>query len=206
MACWGMLSDVHGNLEALQRALVLLRSAGATRLAFLGDYLGRGDSDACARLIQETADVVVVGNRDYDWLDRVNPRTRSWILSLPRRVEVDELLLTHGDDRLTPRLGTGQVRRNFRDAAAELERARARVWAFGHSHHARCWRLSDAGTEVTRLHGHAAELDQLARYAVNVGTTGLPFPGKGPASVALLDLEESTVQHLVVPPPLHLPE
>ena len=42
---WGLVSDVHGNLTALEEALDVLHGLGATRLAFLGDYLGRGDSD-----------------------------------------------------------------------------------------------------------------------------------------------------------------
>src|SRR5919202_6775727 len=96
---WGLISDVHGNLPALERALACLRAAGAERLAFLGDYLGRGDSDGCVRLIREVADVAVVGNRDLDWQARVAPKTAEWVLGLPRRVTVGQLLLAHGDPR-----------------------------------------------------------------------------------------------------------
>ena len=81
-ASWGLIADVHGNLPALDRALRLLEAAGAQRYAFLGDYLGRGDSDACARRIQQVATVAVVGNRDLDWQDRVAPETRAWVLGL----------------------------------------------------------------------------------------------------------------------------
>ena len=45
---WGLISDVHGNYPALEEALRALGAAGARRLAFLGDYLGRGDSSSSA--------------------------------------------------------------------------------------------------------------------------------------------------------------
>src|SRR5919202_75821 len=57
---WGLVSDVHGNAAALEQALRVLHAAGAQKLAFLGDYLGRGDSDACVRRIRGVADLAIV--------------------------------------------------------------------------------------------------------------------------------------------------
>src|SRR5215218_8426633 len=85
---WGLVSDVHGNYPALEQALQILSGAGATRLAFLGDYLGRGDSDRCVQRIRETADVAIVGNRDLDWQDRVSLASKTWVLGLPRVASV----------------------------------------------------------------------------------------------------------------------
>src|SRR5712692_4195624 len=149
VSVWGLIADVHGNFPALEAALSILADAGAQRLAFLGDYLGRGDSDRCVQRIRQVAELAVVGNRDIDWQDRVGPASRAWVLGLPRVVSLGPLLLTHGDARLTPALGTSQIGRDFGRAFAEMERLQARVWAFGHSHHARLWRKasSDAPTE-----------------------------------------------------------
>src|SRR6266851_4452181 len=121
-AVWGLISDVHGNYPALEEALSRLADAGAQRLAFLGDYLGRGESDRCVERIRQVAEVAVVGNRDLDWQDRVSAASKAWVLGLPRVVSVGPLLLTHGDARLTPSLGTTQIGRDFRKAFAELER------------------------------------------------------------------------------------
>src|ERR1700730_1730268 len=101
---WGLISDVHGNYPALDEALSRLVDAGAQRLAFLGDYLGRGDSDRCVERIRQVAEVAIVGNRDLDWQDRVSAESKAWVLGLPRSASVGELLLTHGDVRLTPAL------------------------------------------------------------------------------------------------------
>src|SRR5215207_8527135 len=128
---WGLIADVHGNLPALELALRVLEAAGAQRLAFLGDYLGRGDSDACVRRIRAVATVAVLGNRDLDWQDRVAPETRAWVLGLPRSVAVGPLLVAHGDSRLTRALSTAQINRDFRDAWTELLDHDARILAFG---------------------------------------------------------------------------
>jgi predicted phosphodiesterase len=194
---WGLISDVHGNRRALEEALRVLERAGATRLGFLGDYLGRGDSDGCVRCIREVADVAVVGNRDLDWQDRVGQATRAWVLQLPRQAQMGDLVLAHGDARLTPEFSTAQIGRGFGRAWAGLEARQARVLAFGHSHHARTWRkrTADDAPEMLPMDGEA-ELAPGWRYFVNVGTTGLPFPGKGGPSVARLDLAAGRIEHL----------
>jgi predicted phosphodiesterase len=193
---WGLISDVHGNLPALEEALRVLEGAGADRLAFLGDYLGRGDSDACVRCIRQVGDVAVIGNRDLDWQYRVAPESREWVLSLPRSAVLDDLLVAHGDARLTRRLATSQIARGFDGAWQELAESGAAVWAFGHSHFARTWRKAAAALPAELLPGPIVSVDAGFRYFVNVGTTGLPFPGKGGPSVALVNLGGGTIKHI----------
>jgi len=194
---WGLVADVHGNLPALEEALAVLRAAGATRLAFLGDYLGRGESDACARRIRDVADLAVVGNRDLDWQHRVASETRDWVLSLPPTASQDGLLVAHGDARLTRRLGTNQITRQFADAWIEMDACDATVLAFGHSHFARVWR-KPAASAVAEPLGSRVVMEAGYRYFVNVGTTGLPFPGKGGPSVAVVDLQSRCIRQLAL--------
>ncbi len=195
---WGLISDVHGNLPALEEALRRLERAGASRLAFLGDYLGRGESDACVERIRAVADLAVLGNRDLDWRDRVAPRTRDWVLGLPTVAQCGSLLVAHGDERLTRGLSTADIKRDFRHVWAELDARQARVFAFGHSHQARVWRKDAPASPAELLAGENIRLEADARYVVNVGTTGLPFPGKGGPSVALLDLGQGLLTHVAL--------
>jgi predicted phosphodiesterase len=189
-AVWGLISDVHGNLPALERALQVLQTAGATKLGFLGDYLGRGDSDACIRRIRDVADLAVVGNRDLDWQDRVSHESKAYVLSLPRTAQAGKLLLSHGDPRLTPALSTAQISRHFARSLTEMDVCGAQVWAFGHSHQARIWcNAQPAATECTTM-------QEGSTYCINVGTTGLPFPGKGGPSVALVDFIRNEIRQL----------
>jgi predicted phosphodiesterase len=195
---WGLISDVHGNYTALEHALRVLGSAGARRLAFLGDYLGRGDSDACVRRIRGVADAAIVGNRDLDWQDRVSAESKAWVMSLPRTVCLGPLLLSHGDARLTPGLSTADINRDFLRPWSALETHDARVWAFGHSHFARTWRKAERVKPAQEVTGPVTALEDDVRYFVNVGTTGLPFPGKGGPSVALIDFKQAVVRHIAL--------
>ncbi len=196
---WGFISDVHGNLPALEQALDVLAASGARRLAFLGDYLGRGDPDACVRLIRGVADVALVGNRDLDWRDRVGAESRAWVSALPTTACVDGLLLAHGDPRLTRSLSTSEIRGDFQRAWAEMERAGAWLLAFGHSHHARIWEKTSADAAACLLPNGRADRVRGVRYLLNVGTTGLPFPGKGAPSVATVDTDTGAIRVLALP-------
>jgi predicted phosphodiesterase len=160
---------------------------GATRFLFLGDLLGRGDSERVVALARQWADLVVVGNRDLDWQGRVAPAIRAYVLGLPRLVAGDDFLAVHGDDRLTPGLGSGEVRRGFPRAYARLRERGKRLLFLGHTHHARIWRKDGPDAAPTPLDGRRVTLDAdpAAVWIVNVGSVGLPFPGKGPASFVL---------------------
>jgi predicted phosphodiesterase len=199
---WGILADVHGNLPALERALAELRRRNVERIAVLGDNLGRGDSDGCVELIRVAAEVSVVGNRDLDWKDRVGPLAAEYVLGLPRVATVGNLAFSHGDARLTRELSSGEIRGGFRRAGVWLLANRCRVWFFGHSHQARVWTLPGSESEPL-LHVDAAT-DPLpatvglgadaALCVVNVGSVGLPFPRKGPASATVYDESAGQVE------------
>jgi hypothetical protein len=47
-----------------------------------------------------------------------------------------------------------------------------------------------------QLAGDAAPISGGFRYFLNVGTTGLPFAGKGGPSVALVDFARREVRHI----------
>lgn len=60
-----VLSDVHGNLKALQEALEWGERQGAERIWYLGDTFGIGsDGAACFDLLKEKAEIVLLGNHD----------------------------------------------------------------------------------------------------------------------------------------------
>jgi predicted phosphodiesterase len=208
---WGILSDIHGNLPALERALATFQARGVEHIAVLGDNLGRGDSDGCVRLIRQVADVSVVGNRDLDWQDRVGADSKAYVLGLPPLAVVDGIAFSHGDARLTRELSTGDVRTRFSRASAWLAANDCRVWFFGHSHYARIWRLATPDRPCELVYdvvrdGVAATVslrdgaERGTRWAVNVGSVGLPFPGKGPASATIYDAEAGRLELVPVSP------
>ncbi len=67
MARWAILSDVHGNLDALEAVLRDAEAQGAERVAVLGDHVDYGpEPAACLARIQAVADVWLVGNHERD--------------------------------------------------------------------------------------------------------------------------------------------
>jgi len=58
-----VLSDVHGNLTALEAVLADLDARGITRIVNLGDVVGKGPRGAaCVRLVRERDLATVQGN------------------------------------------------------------------------------------------------------------------------------------------------
>lgn len=60
-----IISDVHGNLEALEAVLADIDRQAVDSIICLGDVVGYGPNPCeCARLVQERCGVVILGNHD----------------------------------------------------------------------------------------------------------------------------------------------
>ena len=167
MALYGVLGDIHGNLEALRAVLAALDERGARALLCVGDIVGyNADADACAALLRRRSARVILGNHDLIATRRLGfercannaryalARTRrtlaretaDWLGTLPERLLVDgKIALVHG--------GVRDVQLYMRtpqtvDANAALLRADfpgARVCFFGHSHFQKVYEVREAG-------------------------------------------------------------
>ncbi len=118
----GIFSDVHADLDSLNRALKLMENKGADRLLCAGDLVdGDTEGDAAAQRVKNLNIPVVMGNHDLAfsqprgvrWMqdiapllykknpdDRVSIDTANYLASLPHPLEIqlDEkwFLLAHG--------------------------------------------------------------------------------------------------------------
>ena len=62
----GIISDVHGNLEALQTVLAHIDTKGVDGIVSLGDIIGYGpDPVACVDLVAKRCKWSLMGNHDY---------------------------------------------------------------------------------------------------------------------------------------------
>lgn len=60
-----IISDIHGNIPALQAVLTDIKSRSISRIFCLGDLIGKGpSSDAAVDLVQKTCEIVIKGNWD----------------------------------------------------------------------------------------------------------------------------------------------
>ena len=190
MALYGVLGDIHGNVEALEAVLAALDRRGVRRLLCVGDVVGyNADPDACIALLRARDTQVIAGNHDLIGTRRLGfercsnkaryslQRTRqrlsqasgAWLRSLPSSLLVEgRLALVHGGVRDVQLYMTtpAHIRRN-----AELLREdfpTARVCFFGHSHEQRLYEVS--GDEVQALPVGACRLAAERLYFINAGS------------------------------------
>ena len=216
MAVYGVLGDIHGNVEALEAALAALDDRGVRRLLCVGDVVGyNADPDACIALLRARGTQVIAGNHDLIGTGRLGfercsnkaryslKRTRrrlaresiAWLTALPaNRLIDDSIALVHGGVRdvqlymTTPQ----HIRRNA--ALLHEDFPSARVCFFGHSHTQKLYEV--AGDEVRELPND--RLYYLSRdrvYFINAGSVDAQRKREEKlAEFAVLDTEAWTVQ------------
>jgi predicted phosphodiesterase len=73
-----VLSDIHGNLPALEAVITDITETGASELWCLGDVVGYGASpNECTTLVREACSAVLVGNHDLAVLGALDTSTFS---------------------------------------------------------------------------------------------------------------------------------
>ena len=63
---YAIISDIHGNVEALKNVLTHLESEEISQIICLGDVVGYGPKpNECVELVKERTDVCLMGNHDH---------------------------------------------------------------------------------------------------------------------------------------------
>jgi predicted phosphodiesterase len=94
-----LISDIHGNLTALEAVLSDIDARGISRIFNLGDYVGKGPRGReVIEMCRQRCEVNILGNwddflpdpsREYDspglrwWLDQLGPGQGEWLRALP---------------------------------------------------------------------------------------------------------------------------
>lgn len=205
-----ILSDIHGNLEALQAVLAEVDRSGVDRFYFLGDTVGYGPSPAaCIELVRGRAAVSLLGNHDaavagITSLEEFNEFARSavewtaarlaaeqieYLRNLPYTHRAPGLLLVHASpiepERWHYLHGLADINEHF---AAFTER----LCFVGHSHRPGVYAISGDGS-VTRR-GKSESLGPGLRYLVNAGSVGQPRDRDPRASYVVYDAASECVE------------
>src|SRR5215831_10660401 len=96
-----IISDIHGNIYALEAVLADIRARGIGEIVNLGDHVhGPIEPAATADLLMRTGMRAIRGNQDrvvpQSTLDVLAPRHIEWLRSLPATLQIDDALLCHG--------------------------------------------------------------------------------------------------------------
>jgi diadenosine tetraphosphatase ApaH/serine/threonine PP2A family protein phosphatase len=214
-----LLTDIHGNREALEACLADAERRSVQRYIFLGDYVGYGADPAwvldIVRAHVERGAVALLGNHDAAIArpQRMNPMARAAIdwtrgqLDADRRAFLARLSLMHqegerlyvhanavapeGWDYITNRL----------EAARSLMASRKRVLICGHVHVPQLYRMAPNGllAEFTPEPDRAVPLDAESRWVAVLGAVGQPRDGDPRACYALFDDERNELTFIRVP-------
>ena len=202
-----VLSDIHGNLHALEAVLESIGRDEPDAVWCLGDLVGYGPRpNRCCTLVADRADICLIGNHDLGVLGRLDLEDFSpdaaasarWTTSIlenePRRYleslepqsDQGELGLYHASARdpvweyvLTPFA-----------ALASFATSQARVLLVGHSHVALAFGLAERRLATTIAPaGTELDLSGDGRWILNPGSVGQPRDGDPRAAWLLLDLD-----------------
>jgi diadenosine tetraphosphatase ApaH/serine/threonine PP2A family protein phosphatase len=211
---YAILSDVHGNLEALTAVLADAAGAGARALLCLGDVVGYGaDPAACVETLGELAVGAVAGNHehgalgimDLGWFnpiaraaalwtrDALGPDHHRYLETLPLRATMEEATLVHASPRCPEEWDYLVSAEDGFEVFGDFD---TRLCLVGHSHRPGAWSLGSSGPDYAPDLGASrsrVRLEDGRRYIVNVGSVGQPRDRDPRAAYALWDREERTV-------------
>lgn len=215
---YGVFSDVHANLEALDVVLAFFRSSGVRGHICCGDLVGYGPDPepVLARvraldnlsLVCGNHDLAAIGRMDVDlfnpyaraaalWTRRVlSDRSRAFLEGLTARVETADFTIVHG----SPRRPADEYLLSAAQFKENMPRVSAWPLFMGHSHMPLCLRLGeeDEGKPEAIFLEEGQEM-RLARKpygivpaAFNPGSVGQPRDHDKRAACALYDSERGT--------------
>ena len=205
-----VLSDVHGNLPALEAVLEQIKPYDAVWQ--LGDVVGYGPQpdEVVARLAAENAvgvrgnhDSAAIGELDTDsfnddarmaveWTaEHIKPETRKWLTALPLLSIDAPFTLVHG----SPRDPTWEYVYTSAIARANLSRFDTQHCLVGHTHVPLVFRERKTGAmeAIVGEPGHTFKLDR-ARLIINPGSVGQPRDGDPRACAMILDTDKNELQ------------
>ncbi|MCE6951274.1 metallophosphoesterase [Cereibacter sphaeroides] len=215
-----VLSDIHGNREALEAVLDDLDAERVDRIAILGDIVGYGpDPEWCTMAVMHLVHggaLCVKGNHDsaiagrdgamnqnaktvIDWTrPRLSEAQREFLDGLPLSRELGDLLLVHAsaNDPGDWIYVTSEAR-----ARPSFKVSRARLILCGHVHVPSLMSYDIGGTvreQRVRI-GTPVPLIQSRRWLAVVGSVGQPRDGVPEAGWALVDTGRNELTFRRVP-------
>jgi predicted phosphodiesterase len=202
-----ILSDIHGNLHALEAVLEEVDASGAGEMWCLGDIVGYGaDPNDCVALVGEHAAVCLSGNHDMavtgelplDEFSRGAALAARWTQEV---IKPEHLAFLSALEPMGSQRGIGLYHASPRDPVWEyvvssllaelcLDEQEHKVCMIGHSHVALSFVRNEGepATGEPRRSGDEVAVTS-GEWLLNPGSVGQPRDGDPRAAWMLLDLE-----------------
>lgn len=208
---YAFISDVHGNLEALNAVLKDIRDKEIGELIFLGDAVGYGpDPNECLDILKSECSVMIAGNHDwavlgYTDLEFFNPIAKASVIwtrekisreflsalktfPISKEIENKKILLVHSTPKEPEKW---HYLLTLWDAEINFHYFDNMICLIGHSHYPFIIERLPSGEMLT--YKSKAKLVKENRYIINVGSVGQPRDGDPRACYALIDDESVNI-------------
>lgn len=209
---YGLISDIHGNLEALQAVLKELEKQDVDEILCLGDIIGYGpDPEKCLQLVREHASIILAGNHDHaplglvdvtyfnvharravEWTAaEISEETRTFLENCPLIHRFEQFTIVHSTPANPP---AWEYILSIDDALENFPYFDNRCCFIGHSHvPAIISQSSEQQIRVRRV--NRLKLEEDHKYIINIGSVGQPRDLDPRAAFAVFD-DESFVYEL----------
>jgi diadenosine tetraphosphatase ApaH/serine/threonine PP2A family protein phosphatase len=206
---YAVISDIHGNLEALEAVLATI--AESEPVLCLGDIVGYGPNpNECISALRARNATCVLGNHDVAaiddfgtayfndnareairWTQKIlQPEHRQWLDELAYELRLPEYLLVHGAP-----VRYFEYCKNIEAAQRAFANTDAPLIFVGHTHIAEYYERQADGviTQTHMQHGGSCRLKAGSRYIINVGSVGQPRDLNPAASFVRYDSDLQSV-------------
>lgn len=212
-----ILSDIHGNLEALESVLIEISRRKIDKIICLGDLIDYGPNpNEVIEITKRECDIIVMGNHDYAVIDEsitknFSPVARSsmiWTLnvleeenkifisSLKLEENFKDIYIVHACPKY-PLDWTYIL--NVNDAKIYFQYVDNFITLIGHTHIPAIYKKKFSYVEhIIPNPFEKYHLDENYQYMLNPGSVGQPRDGDYRASFAILDLENLTFEIIKV--------
>ncbi len=203
-----VISDIHGNLEALNKVLEYIdKLEGEMRVVCLGDIVGYGPNPAeCFEIVESLTDKICLGNHEDSVLDTnydyyinyyareairwtrgvLSNEVKETINQLPLQIEEDNVLYTHASP---DNPGYWKYIHNARNAYSSLIEMKQSLCFVGHSHIPGIYSY-----RTLQKSSNKATLPKDDKTIVNIGRIGQPRDGSPMLSFAVFDDDNWSVE------------
>jgi diadenosine tetraphosphatase ApaH/serine/threonine PP2A family protein phosphatase len=212
-----LMSDIHGNLEALQAAVEAARRHEPYQLMCLGDFVGYGaDPEPCLEFAGDKANLMLAGNHDLavagvietndfnsiarasiEWTrEQLAQEDRELLSNLPLQYIDGDYCYTHASP-IDPMRFT--YIRTLEDVAEVFGAIGQRFCFVGHTHLPVLVVMNKRTGRMEVVREPRVTVEDHCRYFVNVGSIGQPRDSNPDACMVVLDEEEGSLEFMRVP-------
>lgn len=208
---YAIISDIHANLEALEKSLRVIRSIGVDGIICLGDIVGYGaNPNESIDLIKKIGAISIIGNHDSVACGKSDPHdfnpiarsailwtrntltrdNKEYLLDLPHKREIEDFLIVHGaiSDPDKYLFSEGDTIQEF-----ELLKNQ-NISFFGHTHVSVFYELKD--DKISGIYNDKLSIKEGTKYLINPGSVGQPRDRDPRASFLIYDNERKTVEYI----------